>query len=151
MANAKRTSTKQSKSKEVISMSTTEMHEPQEMPDDIAQASSMSAPTENLPNDAVETDGGGQSAPSEPPPDEADDAFGAAAVWHKNKKITALWSKAENRNSWVGVEGLGWKKLADNSDSAVVALTMLSAHAKQMNLKANLREDGNRIKEMYVW
>ncbi len=152
-ADTKRASADQSKSKEITSVS--EIHEPQEMPAEIAHASTVSAPTENPPDDVVELDtyGGGESAPLESPPNEAaaaDDAFGAG-VWHKNKKITALWSKAENRNSWIAVEGLGWKKLANNSDSVVVALTMLNAHAKQMNCNTNLREDGNKIKEIYVW
>ncbi len=94
-----------------------------------------------------------EAMPMEDPPILAaveSDAF-TAAVWHKNKKIIRLWSKDQNRNSWIYIQGIGWKKLANNSDSAVVALTMLSAHAKQMGRNVNLKEDSGQIKEIYVW
>ena len=90
---------------------------------------------------------------AEPPEDEVLAATGAygASTWHNNKKITALWSKNESRNSWIAVSGLGWKKLTNNSDSAIVALTMLAGHAKQIGAQVNLKEDSGQIKEMYVW
>ncbi len=95
------------------------------------------------------------SIPSEVPPayaaEEKDEGAYGAAVWHNGKKITGLWSKNENRNSWIGVSGLGWKKLANNSDTAVVALTMLSAHAKQVGSTVNLKVDSGQVKELYVW
>jgi len=77
---------------------------------------------------------------------------GAADItaWHNNKRITRLWSINQNRNSWVGVSGIGWKKLANNSDSAIVALTMLSAHAREKGSVVNYRSDG-MIHQMYVW
>lgn len=71
-------------------------------------------------------------------------------AWQNNKRITRLWSINQNRNSWVGVSGIGWKKLANNSDSAIVALTMLSAHAREKGSVVNYRSDG-MIHQMYVW
>jgi len=86
-------------------------------------------------------------------PPEAEEAVGEAfgVTWHTGKKITALWSTNQNRNSWIGVPGVGWKKLANNSDSAVVALTMLASHAKQAVRNVNIKEDSGQITEMYVW
>ncbi len=79
------------------------------------------------------------------------EAVGVTA-WLNNKKINGLWSINQNRNSWIGVEGIGWKKLANNSDSAIVALTMLSAHAREKGSVVNYREEGDgMIHEMYVW
>lgn len=73
-------------------------------------------------------------------------------AWQNNKKINALWCICENRNSWIGVQGIGWKKLADNSDSAIVALTKLSAHAFEKGSVVNYREESDaKIHEMYVW
>lgn len=73
-------------------------------------------------------------------------------AWNNNKQITALWSINQNRNSWVGVSGIGWKKLANNSDSAIVALTMLSAHARDTGSVVNCRDESDgMIHEMYVW
>ena len=74
-----------------------------------------------------------------------------ASTWMNNKKIVAVWSINQNRNSWVAVEGVGWKKLANNSDSAIVALTILGAHALQTGRTANLREENGQIKEIYAW
>lgn len=76
----------------------------------------------------------------------------AAAVWLNNQQINALWTINEDKNSWVGVAGVGWTKLANNSDTAIVALTVLSAHAKDGQRLVNLRqEDDGMIHEMYVW
>lgn len=77
---------------------------------------------------------------------------GGIAAWQNNKRITGLWSINQNRNSWVGISGVGWKKLANNSDTAIVALTMLSAHAREKNSPVNYRtEKDGMIHEMYVW
>ena len=75
-----------------------------------------------------------------------------ATVWVNGKKINSLWAINENRNSWVGVAGVGWVKLANNSDTAIVALTMLGASAKQTQGIVNYRQESdNMIHEMYVW
>ncbi len=74
------------------------------------------------------------------------------SAWQNNKRINSLWSINQNRNSWVGVGGVGWKKLANNSDSAIVALSMLSAHAREKGSPVNYREESDgMIHEMYVW
>jgi hypothetical protein len=93
-------------------------------------------------------------APTAEPPSSAQDGGGAvgATVWVNGKKINALWAINENRNSWVGVAGVGWVKLANNSDSAIVALTMLGANAKLTQGTVNYRQESDAmIHEMYVW
>lgn len=75
-----------------------------------------------------------------------------ASVWVNNKKINALWAISENRNCWVSVAGVGWVKLANNSDSAIVALTTLGANARHTQGAVNYRQEAdNMIHEMYVW
>jgi hypothetical protein len=94
------------------------------------------------------------AAPTAEPPSGSLEAGGAVGVtvWVNNQKINALWSIAENRNSWAGVAGVGWRKLANNSDSAIVALTILAANAKQTQGIVNYRQEAdNMIHEMYVW
>jgi hypothetical protein len=101
---------------------------------------------------------GGVAAPSQlPPPGAAGVGAGAAAaggvtVWQPNRTVNALWSINQNRNSWVGFAGAGWVKLANNSDSAVVAMTMLVSHAlvTQTSVGCRTEADG-MIHEMYVW
>jgi hypothetical protein len=74
------------------------------------------------------------------------------SAWQNSKRITALWSINQNRNSWIAIDGTGWKKLVNNSDSAIVALTMLSAHAREKGSVVNYREESDgMIYEMYVW
>jgi len=73
-------------------------------------------------------------------------------TWMNDKRINALWSINQDRNSWMGVSGVGWKKLANNSDSAIVALTALASHAKQLNCRIDYREEADgKVHEMYVW
>jgi hypothetical protein len=95
------------------------------------------------------------AAPSAEPPTAAEGGAAAgigASVWVNSKKINALWAINENRNSWVGVAGVGWVKLANNSDSAIVALTTLGANARHTQGTVNYRQEAdNMIHEMYVW
>src|SRR5262245_5600701 len=104
------------------------------------------------------------AAPRVPPP--ADDpastsVFGKEAgeapergigIWLSNRRINALWSNTQPRNSWASVTGASWLRLAPDSDSAVTALTILAAHAKQTQSRVNCQTgaDGT-IKEIYVW
>lgn len=117
-------------------------------------------PEDSLLSGTADTAGAGASgatlaAPTaEPPEAGSGGGIGAigATVWINNKKINALWSINENRNVWVGVAGVGWVKLANNSDSAIVAFTMLGANARQTQGAVNYRQESdNMIHEMYVW
>ena len=69
--------------------------------------------------------------------------------WLNNKKVLALWSNHEESNAWGWIEG--WKKFHDDHDDACTNFTILAAHAKDGNRNVNVRVDGDRIKEMYVW
>ena len=94
--------------------------------------------------------GVGDAAPSLRPPEEG--AGAGITAWLNNKRITGLWTINQNRNSWVAVDGVGWKKLVNNSDSAIVALTVLGSHAREKNSVVNYREEADgMIREMYVW
>lgn len=93
--------------------------------------------------------------PTMDPPPTSGAAAGAQAVgtWNSNKKITALWSMNQNRNVWVAIDGVGWKKLSTASDSATEALGIISAVAKQTQSPyVSYREEADgMIHEMYVW
>src|SRR4249919_3559983 len=87
--------------------------------------------------------------PTAEPPASVLGAVGAggieATVWVSGKKIEALWAINENRNAWVSVAGIGWVKLANNSDSAIVALTMLGADAKLTQGTVNYRQESDNM------
>lgn len=95
----------------------------------------------------------GEERPSmEPPAAVSATAEGAATAWFNNKKVNALWCINQNRNSYVSIAGVGWRKLANNSDTAVVALTMLAGAARLSQGPVNYRQEAdNMIHEMYVW
>jgi hypothetical protein len=73
-------------------------------------------------------------------------------AWQNNKKIDGLWAYGpENRNAWVHVQSLGWRKLWSSHDSQLAAMMTMAAHAKAENRNVNFNEEDNKIKEMYVW
>ena len=92
----------------------------------------------------------GQTAPTLPTT-----GGGAAATvtaWQTNKKVNALWTINQDRNSWFGVEGIGWRHLANVDETSVTALTMLVGHARSTGAIVNYREeDDNMVHEIYVW
>lgn len=90
------------------------------------------------------------SAPTLTPP-QADVNSGITA-WMEDGRVDAVWSINQNRNSWVAIRDVGWKKFADNSDSAIVAFTILAAHARQVQTSYTVREEADsKIHECYVW
>lgn len=115
-----------------------------------ASDAEVTEPSEALLKEAKASRMGSETAPSQMPVGEAMQGI-TAAVWHSNKKITALWSNNGNRNVWVAIADVGWRKLADNSDSAIVALTIIMSHAFQTNRTANLMEEDGQIRQVYVW
>ena len=77
---------------------------------------------------------------------------GAGTVWNSNQTVNALWSINEDRNSWVGIANVGWVKLSTASDSGVVALTELAAHAYQtQHVISSRTENDGMIHEIYAW
>jgi hypothetical protein len=79
-------------------------------------------------------------------------AGAGVSAWQNTKKVEALWTINEDRNSWMGVSGIGWRKLAPSNETALCALTMLAAHARFANATINYREEADgQVHEIYVW
>lgn len=93
------------------------------------------------------------ATPSTLPAMEANSLEAAAVTtWNNSANINALWSINQDKNSWVGITGIGWKKLSTASESGIVALTMLASHAKEKNSLVYYREESDAmIHEFYVW
>jgi hypothetical protein len=94
------------------------------------------------------------SAPTLVPPTEAEvvRAEEGIAAWLNDKKVEALWSDHANCNSWISIPGVGWKRLFNANESALVSMTLLSAHAEQTNANVNVRiEADGMVHEIYVW
>lgn len=87
----------------------------------------------------------------EPPTAGARGSEGVTA-WQSDKRIVALFSSADPRNVWVAVGGVGWKRLFNANDSALEAMAIIVAHAKQLNSPVNYREEADGlIHEVYAW
>lgn len=112
----------------------------------------MALPEELLAEQAVQLPG---EAPAMIPPTEEEIEIAeiqGVAAWHNGKKITALWSSKTPRNSFILVQGMGWKKLCNANDSCVVSMTMMAAHAEQTNATVNIRtESDGMVHQIYVW
>jgi hypothetical protein len=92
-----------------------------------------------------------QATPTAEPPPEAI-GVEAVGVWQSNKRLNMLWSINQNRNSWIGVQGIGWKKLSNASDSSIVAMTAFAAHARDAQAPVYYREEADgMVHEIYVW
>jgi C1A family cysteine protease len=70
--------------------------------------------------------------------------------WQYDKLITGLWGTNEERNAWVHVEGLGWRKIAPDQNVFPHLLALLTT-ARAANRPVNFREENNVIKEVYVF
>jgi hypothetical protein len=76
----------------------------------------------------------------------------AGTAWHSQKNIVDQWTINQDRNSWIGVAGIGWQKLSTASDSGCVALTMISANALITKASVNYRtESDGMVHEIYVF
>ena len=97
---------------------------------------------------------GREAAPTLPPPGEAaiGEGGGGVTAWLGDKRVSALWSINQIRNAWVGIAGIGWKKLSNVSDSGLVALTVLASNAKQTQTRFDYRDEADgMIHEVYLW
>jgi hypothetical protein len=91
-------------------------------------------------------------APQLTPPEKAEGIKGIeTAVWSSDKRVNALYTTYNPHNSWMGIAGVGWKKLAIGSNSATEAMTMLAAHCREKNCRIDYSEENGLVKEIYVW
>lgn len=136
----------------------TKKNEPAQQPA-AATAGAANQPTQSLPAAAAESSsieaGVRQSTPfdsvnAQESATGVKDAFGAG-TWHNNKKVNALWSKAETRNAWIGITDLGWKKISPASDSSVTAICMVAASALETQSPVNVLLDNDQVVEIYNW
>jgi hypothetical protein len=94
-----------------------------------------------------------QATPAETVADVKQAAVATATTWQDGKSIVNQWTINQDRNSWIGVAGIGWQKLSTASDSGVVALTMLASNAlitKSSAVNYRTESDG-MVHEIYLF
>lgn len=73
-------------------------------------------------------------------------------AWQTDKKVLGLWTNSSTRNAYMYVDQIGWRKFADNSDSAIVAFNVIAAHAKVLAKPVQYYEEAdNKVSTLYVW
>lgn len=118
-----------------------------------AVANSANAPTINISKAALSGMQREAAAPTQAPPAPQKEGVRSvsAAVWSSDKRVSALYTTYHPRNSWMAVPDLGWKFLANGSDSAAEAMSLLAAHCREKACRIDFAEDGGLVTEMYVW
>ncbi len=86
-------------------------------------------PTQDPPVQAAKQTPSLEDRPTFEPPAQNAVSQGNTA-WQTNKKVLGLWTHSSTRNPYMYVDQIGWRKFADNSDSAIVAFNVIAAHAK---------------------
>jgi hypothetical protein len=81
----------------------------------------------------------------------SDEMADMAGVWHNGLKVAGLWSINQTKNAYANISTLGWKKIANKHDSAIVSLNILLSHAKEFDRNVNIKMDNNMIVEVYVF
>ncbi|MGZ8554668.1 MAG: hypothetical protein ACXWV8_14750 [Chitinophagaceae bacterium] len=118
----------------------------------VTNGNDTNAPTINVSQVAFTAVESVSNAPQFNPPEIKQDitAF-EAAVWNTDKRVNALYTTFHPRNSWMSIAGIGWKKLATNSDSVCEAMTQLAAHCREKNCRIDFSEENGLVNEIYVW
>ena len=99
---------------------------------------------------AVPAAGSSLAAPSLRPASAG--AGNASATWQNNAHVQGMWSINQDRNCWAYLNTVGWRNLSGASESGLVSLNMLAAHAYQSGAVGSYyEEDDGRISQIYVW
>jgi len=72
-------------------------------------------------------------------------------VWQNNKRIIGLWTIDQDRNAWVFVADIGWKKISHENDNIFFDMLTQLISAKAGNRPVNYYEEQGMIKQVYVF
>ncbi len=121
--------------------------------------------TDTRPSDLVQVSGGhtgggasgGPLRPTAEPPAATSGSFtgrsgATATVWNSSQTVNALWTINQDRNAWMAIASIGWQKLSNASESGLMSLNLLAAHAKLFQSPMSYRiESDNLVHEIYAW
>ena len=75
----------------------------------------------------------------------------AETGWERNQRIIGLWAINEDRNAWVYVKDLGWRKISPDNDNIFFDMLAQLIAAKGGNFRVDFRQENSVIKEVYVF
>jgi hypothetical protein len=76
-------------------------------------------------------------------------------MWQNGKKITGLWTDNNDKNAYVWVDGLGWRKISILTDAQFQSMLAICIAAYSGNRFVDFFEFGVQgdiyITEIYSW
>ncbi len=70
--------------------------------------------------------------------------------WHNNALVIGLWAINQDRNAWVYIQSLGWRKISPDNDNIFLDMLAQLAAAKAAGRPINFYEENGVIKQIYV-
>lgn len=71
-------------------------------------------------------------------------------IWQNNKRVVGLWTIDQDRNAFVFIDGLGWKKVSPDNDNIFFDMLNQLVMAKAAGRPINYFELAGVIKQVYV-
>jgi C1A family cysteine protease len=71
--------------------------------------------------------------------------------WQSNRKVIGLWAINQDRNAWVYLDALGWRKISPDKDNVFVDMLVQLEGAKAAGRPVNFYEEQSVIKQVYVF
>lgn len=97
----------------------------------------------------------GAGAPALLPPGTAAAGLAAQAaaegVTATSATVGGLWTSNHQSNSWVYLNGVGWRRLSPANAGAHHAMLQIARLAKDGNIPVQCEEDGSVIHTIYLW
>lgn len=95
------------------------------------------------------TDAAGEApVPTMQPPTAAEGVTASIS----GKVVDALYSDGANRNAWLAIRDVGWRKVSQTSDSGAMAISIIAGVAMQTGRAPGLEDDAAQlIQSIVLW
>lgn len=71
-------------------------------------------------------------------------------LWRSNVTVRGAWANESARNAWVYLNGIGWRKIASESDQITLSMLSQLIAAKAAARPVSVFDDAGTIKQLYV-
>lgn len=75
----------------------------------------------------------------------------AETGWVRDTRVVGLWTNNNDRNAWVYVQNVGWRKLSPSNDNVVFDMLTQLMEAKTNKRRVDFYQEDGVIKQVYVF
>jgi hypothetical protein len=68
-----------------------------------------------------------------------------------NTRVLGLWTIDQDRNAWVYLDNVGWRRVAFDNDNIFFDMLVQLVAAKAANRPVGVYQENAVIKQIYVW